>query len=273
MVSQKEKDYKFKALHERPGCFVIPNPWDMGTARILTNLGFEALASTSAGLAFSLGRRDREGALSREETLANARAIVSATDLPVSADLENGFSDMPEGVSETIALAAQAGLAGGSIEDATGRPDRPIYELELARDRVKAAVEEARKLAFPFLVTARAENFLYGRADLKDTIQRLQQYQEAGADVLYAPGLKSKEDIVTVVRSVDRPVNVIMGLQGVALTLQELEAIGVKRVSVGSALSRAAFGAFLKAAREIKEQGSFHFAEAAIPFDELNRTF
>lgn len=271
--SQAEKGGAFMALHERPGCFVVPNPWDVGTARLLAGLGFEALATTSAGLAFSLGRPDAEGALRREDVLANARDIAGATDLPVSADLEGGFADEPEGVAETIRLAAEVGLVGGSIEDATGDTDDPLYEFGLAVERVAAAVEAARALSHPFVLTARAENFLYDRPDLPDTIRRLQAFQEAGADVLYAPGLKNREDIETVVSSVDRPVNVVMGLQGVTLTVPELAAIGVKRVSVGSALSRAAIGAFLRAAREIREQGSFTFAAEAVPFDALNALF
>lgn len=190
--SQAEKAHAFMALHERPGCFVVPNPWDVGTARLLAGLGFEALATTSAGLAFSLGRPDAEGALRREDVLANARDIAGATDLPVSADLEGGFADEPEGVAETIRLAAEVGLVGGSIEDATGDTDDPIYEFGLAVERVAAAVEAARALSHPFVLTARAENFLYDRPDLPGTIRRLQAFQEAGADVLYAPGLKNR---------------------------------------------------------------------------------
>ena len=272
-TSQKQKAQAFKALHERPGCFVIPNPWDIGTARLLSNLGFEALATTSAGMAFSLGRRDGEGALSRDEVLANARLIVAATDLPVSADLENCFDARPEGVADTIKLAAETGLVGGSIEDATGDTARPIYDFELAVDRVRAGVETARRLAIPFVLTARAENYLFGRPDLDDTIRRLQAFQEAGADVLYAPGLRAREDISTVVRSIDRPLNVIMGLKGVTLTIAELTALGVKRVSLGSTLSRVALGGFLRAVREIQEHGSFSFADNAVPFDELNAMF
>jgi 2-methylisocitrate lyase-like PEP mutase family enzyme len=272
-TTQQEKAEAFRALHARPGCFVIPNPWDIGTARILANLGFEALATTSAGFAFSLGRRDAEGAVSRDEALAHAKAIVEATPLPVSADLENGFGDAPETAAETIRLAAHAGLVGGSIEDASGKPDQPIYDFALAVERVQAAVEAARSLSVPFVLTARAENFLHGRPDLDDTLRRLQAFQKAGAEVLYAPGLRSRDDIATLVRSVERPVNVVMGLQGVTLSLPELAELGVKRVSLGSALSRAALGAFLRAAREIKEQGTFTFADEAAPFAELNGMF
>jgi 2-methylisocitrate lyase-like PEP mutase family enzyme len=217
---QAEKGRRFRELHEREGAFIIPNPWDVGTARLLAHMGFEALATTSMGYAFSLGRRDHT--LNREETLAYASAIVAATDLPVSADLENGFGDAPEAAAETIRLAARAGVVGGSIEDATGRPEDPICDLQLAVDRVRAAVDAARSLPFPFTLTARAENYLHGRPDIGDTIRRLQAYQEAGADVLYAAGLATTDDIASVVRSVDRPVNVVMGLRGVQLSLAEL---------------------------------------------------
>jgi 2-methylisocitrate lyase-like PEP mutase family enzyme len=271
MLTQAEKGRAFRALHQREKAFIIPNPWDAGTARLLAHLGFEALATTSAGYAFSVGRRDNS--INRDETLAHVAAIASATDLPVSADLENGFGDAPETVAETIRLAAEAGPVGGSIEDATERADSPLYELDHAADRVRAAAEIAHKLPFTFTLTARAENYLVGRPDLKDTIQRLQAYQEAGADVLYAPGLTSKADIASVVNSVDRPVNVIMGLQGVQLTLAELSAIGVKRISVGSALSRAALGAFLRAAKEMREHGTFTFAAEAVSYRDISAMF
>jgi len=205
--------------------------------------------------------------------MGHVAEIVSATDLPVSADLENGFGDRPETVAETIRLAAATGLAGGSIEDSTQRPDHPIYELELAVERIRAAAEVVRALPFAFTLTARAENYLVGRPDLKDTIKRLQAYQEAGADVLYAPGLTSKQDIISVVSSVDRPVNVVMGLQGIQLSLTELSEIGVKRISVGSALSRAALGAFLRAAREMRERGTFNFADEAVSYKEISAMF
>lgn len=270
-ASQAEKARNFRALHERKEAFIIPNPWDAGTARLLAHLGFEALATTSMGYAFSLGRRD--GTLDREQTLAGASAIVSATDLPVSADLENGFGDAPEDAAETIRQAAVAGLVGGSIEDATGRPEDPIYGFEKSVERIRGAVAAARALPFPFTLTARAENYLHGRPGLVDTIKRLQAYQDAGADVLYAPGLATREDIATVVASVDRPVNVVMGLQGVQLSLAELAAIGVRRVSVGSALSRTALGAFLRAAREMRESGSFQFAQEAASSRELSAIF
>ena len=271
MMTQAEKGRVFRALHERSGAFIIPNPWDVGTARLLAHSGFEALATTSMGYAFSLGRKDNS--LGRKETLAYASAIASATQLPVSADLENGFGDSPQVVAETIKLAAAAGVVGGSIEDATGRPDHPIYEIELATERVRAAVAAARALPFPFTLTARAENYWHGRPDLGDTIRRLQAYEKAGADVLYAPGLSTREDIAAVVSSVNRPVNVVMGLQGVQLSLSELSAMGVKRVSVGSALCRTALAAFLRAAREMREHGTFSFATEAVNPREISAIF
>jgi 2-methylisocitrate lyase-like PEP mutase family enzyme len=275
MATQMEKAQAFRALHERSEAFVIPNPWDAGTARLLAHLGFDALATTSAGYAFSMGLKD--SAVGREKMIAHVAAVAEATDLPVSADLENGFGDAPEIAAETIRMAAAAGAVGGSIEDATGRTDEPsgepVYERAQAVERVRAAAEAARALPFPFTLTARAENYLVGRPDLKDTIERLQAYQEAGAHVLYAPGLRSKEDIAAVVRSVDRPVNVIMGLQGVRLTVAELSAMGVKRISVGSALSRVALTAFLQAAREMREQGTFTFAEDAVSYPDMNAMF
>lgn len=271
MLSQIEKAQRFQELHQRTRAFIIPNPWDAGTARLLEHMGFEALATTSMGYAFSLGRRD--GTLNREETFAYASMIASVTNLPVSADLENGFGDAPKAVAETITLSAETGIVGGSIEDATGRADDPIYDLELAVDRVRAAWTAARALKFPFTLTARAENYLHGRPNLTDTIKRLQAYQEAGADVLYAPGLASKDDIATVVRSVDRPVNVVMGLQGIQLSLDELSTIGVKRISVGSALYRTAVGAFLRAATEMQEHGTFDFGKAAASPREMTAIF
>jgi 2-methylisocitrate lyase-like PEP mutase family enzyme len=268
---QTEKGTAFRALHERKRAFIIPNPWDVGTARLLEHIGFEALATTSMGYAFSLGRRDNT--LSREETIAHASVLAAATNLPVSADLENGFGDAPEAAAETIRLVAAAGVVGGSIEDASGRPEDPIYEVGLAAERVRAAVAAARALPFPFTLTARAENYLHGRPDIKDTIRRLQAYQEAGADVLYAPALATKDDMAAVVSSVDRPVNVVMGLRGVQLSVAELEAIGVRRISVGSALCRVALGAFLRAAREMREHGTFDFASEAASPKELSAIF
>ena len=271
MLTQTEKGRTFRGLHERDRAFIIPNPWDVGTARLLASLGFEALATTSAGYAFSVGQPDNT--IGPDQTIAHAAAIASATDLPVSADLENCFGDTPAGAAETIRLAAEAGLVGGSIEDVSRRADGALYELGQAAERVSAAAEVVRNLPFPFTLTARAENYLVGRPDLKDTIQRLQAYQEAGADVLYAPGLSSKVDIASVVSSVNRPVNVVMGLQGVQLSLAELSAIGVRRVSVGSALSRAALGAFLRASKEMREYGTFTFAAEAVNYRDINAMF
>ena len=268
MKTQPEKCAAFAALHARKGAFVIPNPWDAGSARLLEHLGFQALATTSAGYAFSCGNRDNT--TGREATLAHASVIVAASDLPVSADLENCFGDAPEIVAETIRLAAQTGLAGGSVEDSTGRAESPQYELTHAADRVRAAAQAAHSLPFPFTLTARAENYLVGRPDLKDTIARLQAYQQAGADVLYAPGLTTLEDVAAVVRAVDRPVNVLAGAQFSVAALAE---IGVRRISAGGALARAAYGAFLLAAREMKEQGTFRFAEQAISYREISAIF
>ncbi len=266
---QTEKCRLFKALHERPGVFVIPNPWDAGTARILTALGFEALATTSAGFAFSIGRRDSAAGLTRDEVLENARAIVDATHLPVSADLEDGFGSAPETCAETIKLAAAIGLVGGSIEDATGDPKNPIFEFEQAVERVAAACDAA--CALPFVVTARAENFLHGRPDLDDTVRRLQAFVQVGADVVYAPGLPNLDAIRTVCETVEKPVNVVMGLKGSTFTVEELQAAGVKRISVGGAFARAALGAFMRAALEVKEKGTFTFSADAIPDAEASR--
>jgi 2-methylisocitrate lyase-like PEP mutase family enzyme len=272
IITQAEKGRRFRALHERETAFIIPNPYDVGTALLLTHLRFEALATTSAGYAFTIGKTD--GGLTREQVLAGASSIAMVTNLPVSADLENGFGDAPEVAAETIRLAAAAGVVGGSIEDFTGRSDSPIYELELAAQRVRAAVVAARELPYPFTLTARAENYLHGRPDINDTIKRLQAYQEAGADVLYAPGLTTKDEIAAVVRSVDRPINVLIGLPDMNLSLSELSALGVKRVSVGSGLSRAALGGFLRAAREMRESGTFTFAaEAVSSISELTKNF
>ena len=271
MLTQAAKGLAFAALHARDAAFIIPNPWDIGTARLLATMGFEALATTSAGYAFSVGRPDNT--ISRDDTIAHAAAIAAATDLPVSADLENGFGDDPRSVAETIRVAAAAGVVGGSIEDASGRTKGEPYEIALAAERILAAAEVVRGLPFRFMLTARAENFLVGRPDLSDTIKRLQAYQEAGADVLYAPGLQSADSIDTVVRSVDRPVNVVMGLSGAQLALATLSALGVKRVSIGSALARAALGAVLRAGREMREHGTFEFAREAVVYGEVNTIF
>lgn len=270
-MHQKEKGHAFQQLHQQSEAFIIPNPWDAGSAHLLSTLGFKALATTSAGYAFSQGLSDFE--VGRDRMLAHVAEIVRATDLPVSADLENGFGDAPATVGQTIQLAAKTGLVGASIEDATGNPDNPVYEFERAVDRIRAACEAAHALPYPFMLTARAENQLYGCHDLADTIKRLQAYQDAGADVLYAPGLRTLDDIATVVAAVDRPVNVVMGLAGTNFSLHELNAVGVKRVSVGSALSRAAFGALLRACREIQEEGTFTFADDAVPYSTINNIF
>jgi len=267
-MTRDQKYAAFRALHERPGAFVIPNPWDAGSAKILTALGFEALATTSAGYAFSAGRPDEVGALTRDGVLANAKAIVDATHLPVSADLQDGFGRAPEACAETVRSAADAGLAGGSIEDATDDPNHPIYEFSLAVERVAAAVEAARDRRF--VLTARAENFLHGRPDLGDTIRRLQAFEKAGADVLFAPWLPSLEAIREVCASVSKPVNVVMGIKGATFSVAELADVGVKRISVGGTFARAALGAFMRAAREVKEHGTFTFAADAVTHAEMN---
>lgn len=271
--SAAERGRAFKALHERDRLFVMPNPWDVGTARILEAMGFEALATTSAGWAFTLGRRDQPGEFTRGEALAHARSIAEATQLPVSGDLANGYGDSPESVAETIRLAGEAGLAGASIEDASGRPDEPIYPFALAVERVAAAAEAARALGRPFVFTARAENYLYGRPDLDDTLKRLSAFAAAGADVLYAPGLTRLDEIKLVCSSLSKPVNVVMGLAGGEFSVAELERAGVRRVSLGSSLARAALGAFLRAAREISERGTFSFARDAAKTRDIESFF
>jgi len=263
-----EKYKAFRSLHERPGAFVMPNPWNAGTARILTALGFEALATTSAGYAFSLGRRDGAAGLTRDEVLENAKSIVDAAHLPVSADLENGYGQSPEACAATIRLASEIGLAGGSIEDASGDESDPIYDFELARERVAAAAEVAHDCQF--MLTARAENYLHGRGNLDDTIRRLQSFGEAGADVLYAPGLPNLDAIRQVCASVSKPVNVLMGLKGAVYSVEELAAAGVKRISVGGSFARAALGALVRAAQEVKEKGTFSYAADAIPHAEVS---
>ena len=273
MPTQAEKAATFRALHARPGAFIMPNPWDAGTARLLASLGFEALATTSLGVANSLGRPDGAGVVSRAEVIANCRTIADATDLPVNADLENGYADEPRAAAEIIRLASQAGMVGGSIEDATGDPARPIYDFTLAVERVAAAVEVARALPVPFLLTARAENLIHGRLDLDDTIKRLQAFEKAGADVLYAPGLRDLTTIRTVVSAVKRPVNVVMSHIDPAITAAELAAAGVKRISVGGSLSRLALAAFLRGAREMKETGGFTWSRDTVTGKELKGIF
>jgi 2-methylisocitrate lyase-like PEP mutase family enzyme len=268
-ATRLEKYEVFRALHQGPGAFVIPNPWDAGSAKILAALGFEALATTSAGCAFSRGYLDSAPAMTRDVILQNAKEIVDATHLPVSADLQNGFGHSPGICAETIRLAAKAGLAGGSIEDSSGDPENPIYDFQLATERVAAAAEAAH--ASHFWLTARAENFLHDRPDLDDTIRRLQSFSKAGADVLYAPGLTNLDAIRAVCASVSKPVNVLMGLTGATFSVEELAAAGVKRISVGGSFARAALGALVRAAREVKEKGTFAYAAEALPSAEVKR--
>jgi 2-methylisocitrate lyase-like PEP mutase family enzyme len=261
MTSQTEKATRFIGLHRRGSPLLLPNPWDRGSAKLLASLGFQALATTSSGFAATLGRSD--GSVSRDEALAHAAAIVEATDLPVSADLENCFADDPGGVARTVALAAETGLAGCSVEDFTGDDDEPIYDIGLAAERVAAAVEAAHAGPARLVLTARAENYLYGRTDLADTISRLQAYQAAGADVLYAPGLTTLSDIRQLVASVDRPVNVL-AMAGTP-PVSELAGVGVSRVSVGGALAFAALGALVDAATELRDNGTYgYLANSAV---------
>jgi len=267
MKTQAEKVQLFRDLHYRDSAFVIPNPWDIGSARLLASTGFEALATTSVGYANSIGRQDH--GVTRDEMIAHAATLAAATELPVSADLENGFGDDPGTVAETIRMAAAAGLAGCSIEDSTNRDDDPIYSFEHSVDRIRAAAEQVRNLPFPFMLTARSENYLHGRKDLADTINRLQAFQEAGADVLYAPGITDVKEVATLISSVDRPVNVLAGMQGTHFDVNELSRIGAKRISVGGALTRVAFAALLGAAREMKEYGTFSFVNGPITSREI----
>lgn len=262
MSSQMEKGVAFRALHAAKQLFIIPNPWDVGSARVLEGLGFAALATTSSGFAFSLGMVD--GQPGRDAVLEHARSLTQATTIPISADLENGFGDEPEVVAETIRRAAAAGLVGGSIEDYTGRPDQPLYSLSQATERVHAAVEAAAALDFPFTITARAENLLRMKPDIEETIRRLQAYQSVGAPVLFAPGVRSRDDIQNILREVDRPLNVLAGARDLDLTIAQLAELGVRRVSVGGTFSKLAYGALIQAARELKDTGTFGFmAETA----------
>jgi 2-methylisocitrate lyase-like PEP mutase family enzyme len=273
MRTQTERATAFRGLHQRAGAFIIPNPWDAGTAKLLAALGFEALATTSLGFAASLGRPDGAGAVSRRELLDNCAAIAAATDLPVSADLENCYAHEPRAAAQMIRLAAEAGVVGGSIEDATGDERKPIYDFQLAVERVQAAVETARSLGFGFVLTARAENFLHGRRDLDDTIRRLQAFEKAGADVLYAPGLKDLAAIRTVAASVARPLNVVMSAADPAITADQLAEAGVKRISVGGALCRLALAHMMKGAREMKERGGFTWMAETLSSQELRKLF
>jgi 2-methylisocitrate lyase-like PEP mutase family enzyme len=271
MPTTTAKAERFRELHARAGTFIIPNPFDIGSARILQHLGFEALATTSSGFAYSMGRRDH--GMARDEAIAHSKMLVEATEIPVSADLENGFGDDPNTVAVTIEMAAGAGLAGCSIEDSTNRDADPICPLDHATDRIRAAVAAVRALGRPFTLTARAENYLHGRRDLKDTIARLQRYQEAGADVLYAPGLTSLDDVKTLVAAVDRPVNVLAGMQGTTFTLEQLTEAGVKRISVGGALARAAYAAVVRAGREMRGSGTFAFVNEPVTSKEIGDMF
>ena len=267
-ATQSEKAARFRTLHEGPGAFVIANPWDAGSARILAALGFQALATSSGASAGILGRRD--GRVTRDEALAHARAIVAATDLPVSADLEKGFGDAPAVAADTIRLAAGVGLVGGSIEDATGDKARPLYDLGHAVERVAAAAEAARALPFPFTLTARAENFLRGNPDLDDTIRRLQAFERAGADVLFAPGLPDLASVRAVCAAVSKPFNFMAGIKGKSFTVPELEAAGVRRISLATSLYRAAVTGLLDAAREVKDRGTFGYLDRTLTTPELN---
>ena len=269
-TTSAERARAFRALHERPGMFLMPNPWDAGTAKLFASLGFEALATTSLGLASSLGRVDGTLSVSREELIANCRQIAAATDLPLNADLENGYADDPDEAAEIFKLAADAGVVGGSIEDATGDAAKPIYDFDLAVKRVAAAARVAHSLPFPFTFTARAENYLHGRPDFDDTVRRLRAFAEAGADVLYAPGLRDLATIKRLVAAVPRPVNIVMGMIDPEITVPQLAEAGVKRVSIGGALARRAYAAVRDAAISMRDAGSFRWVREAMPGKELN---
>jgi|SRR5436190_4761166 len=268
-MNQREKAERFQALHKGPGAFVIPNPWDGGSARILAGLGYQALATSSGAAAGVLGRRD--GKITREEALAQVRIMVAATDLPMSADLEKGFGDAPAVVAETVALAAQAGLVGCSIEDATGNKDQPLYDFDFAVERVRAAVQAAKRQPFPFTLTARTENFLRGNPDLDDTIKRLRAFADAGADVLFAPGLPDLDAVRKVCSSVSKPVNFMAGMKGKSFSVAELEKAGVRRISLATSLWRAAMSGLIDAAREVKEKGTFGYIDGSLASAELGR--
>ena len=267
--TQNTKAVRFRALHDGPGAFVIPNPWDVGSARVLAGLGFKALATSSAATATALGRKD--GGLTRDEALAHARLIVDATDLPVSADLERGFGDFPEVVAETIRLAADTGLVGCTIEDSTGNPDKPLYDFRLAVERIAAAAQAARALPFPFVLTARAHNFLYANPSLDDTINRLKAFEEAGADVLFAPGLPDLASVRAVCEAVSKPVNFMVGIKEKSFSVHELAQAGVRRISLATSLYRAAMTGLLNAAREIKDPGQFGFLDHCVTTAELHQ--
>ncbi len=268
-ASQTEKAARFRALHDGPGTFIIPNPWDIASARVLAGLGFQALATSSAASAAAIGRRD--GGLTRDQALEHARLIASATDLPVSADLEKGFGDAPAVVAETVRLAAEAGLAGCTIEDSTANPDRPLYDFQLAVERIAAAAQAARALPFPFLLTARAHNLLYPNPNLDDTIKRLQAFEKAGADVLFAPGLPDLAAVRSVCKAVSKPVNFMVGIQGKSFSVPELAAAGVKRISLATSLYRAAMTGLVDAAREVIDRGQFTFLDRSLTTAQLHQ--
>ncbi len=266
-ITQKEKASRFQALHQRNGVFLIPNPWDAGSARILAGLGFEAFATSSSAAAATLGRRD--GRLSRDEAIASARAIAHATDVPVSGDMEKGFGDGPDAAAETVRQVAETGLVGCSIEDSTGDKHRPLFEIQLATERIAAAVQAARSLPFSFTLTARAENFVHGKLDLDDAIQRLQAYEKAGADVLFAPGLPDLAAVRAVCSAVSKPVNFMSGIRGKSFSVAELAEAGVKRISFASSLYRAAMSGLVNAATEAKERGTFGYLEKVMTGADL----
>ncbi len=267
MPTQHEKGARFRALHD--STFIIPNPWDIGSARILAGLGFQALATSSAASACAIGKRD--GGLTREEALAHARMIVNATSLPVSADLENGFGDAPEAVAQTVRLAAEAGLAGCTIEDTTGNPERPLYERQLAIERIAAGAEAARKLGAPFMLTARTHNLMFSNPSLDETIRSLQSFEKAGADVLFAPGLPDIEAVRAVCSALSKPFNFMAGIPGKSFPVAELKAAGVKRISLATSLYRAAMTGFLDAVNEIQTSGQFEFLNHAVSTADLIR--
>ena len=268
-TTQPEKAARFRALHDGPGAFVIPNPWDAVSARLLAGLGFQALATSSAAAASTFGRKD--GGLIRDQALQHARLIVSATDLPVSADLEKGFGVAPEAVAETVRLAAEAGLVGCTIEDTTGDPDRPLYDFSLAVERIAAAAQAVRSLPFPFMLTARAHNFVFAAPSLDETIRRLQAFEKAGADVLFAPGLPDLPAVRAVCTSLSKPFNFMVGIKGKSFSVAELAAAGVKRISLATSLYRAAMTGLLDAAREVLDTGQFSFVDRIGTTAELNQ--
>jgi 2-methylisocitrate lyase-like PEP mutase family enzyme len=267
-VTQADKAKQFRALHEAPDAFVVANVWDGGSARMMAAIGFKALATSSGASAGLLGRRD--GRVTRDEAMAQARVICEACDLPVSADLEKGFGDSPDIVAETIRLAAEAGLVGCSIEDASGNPDAPIFEFGHSVERIAAAVSAARAMPFPFTLTGRTENFLRGRADLDDTIKRLKAYEAAGAEALMAPGLPDLDAVRAVCAALGKPFNFMVGIKGKSFTVAALAGAGVKRISLATSLYRAAMTGLLSAAKEVREQGTFGYLDTSLPTPDMN---